>query len=337
MEYRTRLLVYFVLTNLDFFPYSCISWLSDAQKYPEHRPAGLNYHWRAVELMPVVETTDGYKKDAEQRSTQKEEEKSEQERWIGKRNATAKYPDDDFSYQRHHHDERYFRKQTSDTANSVTELLLNFRDPITNYPIVPDFSLNSYGNEAKVACSTKRCLGCMQKLFDKLKDAQSIHDKTHREMRFLSRELHLDRIDYRSYCKHFDAKASDFFDCKPSFLSEEDVRKVNSHLRGDMLTCPVHNGKKMPKPTYGNLHDVDQNRKWLRISYSMDRPSGKTVQGYGTCRPRYRHISVWYSNRTTDMQNAVVYVPVACECQVPYSSILRNLIVGTANSVSVLT
>ncbi|KHJ46256.1 hypothetical protein D918_03304 [Trichuris suis] len=393
MECRTRLLVYFVLTNLDF-PYSRISQQIDAHKYPEHRPAGLNYHLRAVELTPVVQSIDGYKKDAERSTHESSRARS----------------DDDSSYQRQH-GEKYFRKQTTDTADSVTELILNFRDPITDYPIVPDFSLNSYGNEAKVTCSTKRCLGCMQKLFDKLKSTQSIQDKTHREMRFLSRELDLDHSDYRSYCKHFDAKASDFFNCKPTLISEEDVHEVNNYLKGHMLSCPVHNGKKLPKPAYGNSQDIDSDRRWLRSSYSRDRPTGRTVQGliflspfaiqrfqsaaghsaqiscnyrrgepqdqpgsdtglcdmcwslmtlpdsfsprfinqlmcnpsddsclsgYGTCRARYRHISVWYSNRTVDMQSAVVYVPVACECQVPYSSILRNLVVGTSASVSVV-
>uniref|UniRef100_A0A5S6QU21 Spaetzle domain-containing protein n=1 Tax=Trichuris muris TaxID=70415 RepID=A0A5S6QU21_TRIMR len=366
---------------------------ANAQNYHEYRAPGLDRQLRAVELMPEMQSV--HRKDSGHDADTSTYEPPETSPHRSKKHwkipASFAGSADSTAYE-HERRGKQFLKHDTDTASSVIELILNFRDPITDYPIVPDFSLSRYGGEAKVSCSTRQCLGCMQKLFDKLKYsyANSKQDKIHTEMRFLSQQLHLDYADYRGYCKHFDAKSSDFFDCQPSFVSEEDVQKMNDYLKGNMLTCPAHHGKIRRKTVHGKLPDVDYNRNWLRKSYSDSAPNGKTVQGrsaqiscnyrrgepqeqpgsdtglcdmcwslmtlpdsfsprfinqlmcnptdssclsgYGTCRARYRHITVWYNNRTTDMQNAVVYVPVACECQVPYSSVLRNLVIGTQSN-----
>ncbi|KRZ28315.1 Uncharacterized protein T4B_9425, partial [Trichinella pseudospiralis] len=283
---------------------------------------------------------------------------------------------------------------TPDTANTIVEMIVRFRDPISGVPLVPDISVVAVGVirakhdwRPSLSCSSNRCLGCVQKVLEEISISLAPNDRnTLNEIRFLQEELKLYRKDYKPYCTHLNNKASDFYDCTPKPIDDDQVSEFSSYLRGEQLTCTVDKNRK-PKPQYGwpdqeyflkqSGMRSGQSRNGDSMSFThgtvaeincayrrgeaTDSGGGEMalcdmcwsmqvlspnftpryisqitcnaqdrmcLSGYGKCKERYRTINVWYKRDNDHMKAAVVNAPVACECFVPYSSSLRNLVVG---------
>ncbi|KRX84834.1 Mitochondrial pyruvate carrier 2, partial [Trichinella sp. T6] len=278
---------------------------------------------------------------------------------------------------------------TPDTANTIVEMIVKFRDPISGAPLVPDISVVAAKHDWRpsLSCSSNRCLGCVQKVLEEISISLEPNDRnTFGEIRFLQEELKLYRKDYKPYCTHLNNKASDFYDCTPKPIDEDQVSEFSSYLRGEQLTCTVDKNRK-PKPQYGwpdqeyflkqSGMRSGQSRNGdsmtfthgtvaeINCAYRRGEPTDSgggemalcdmcwsmqvlspnftpryisqitcnaqdriCLSGYGKCKERYRTINVWYKRDNDHMKAAVVNAPVACECFVPYSSSLRNLVVG---------
>ncbi|KRX84835.1 Mitochondrial pyruvate carrier 2, partial [Trichinella sp. T6] len=220
---------------------------------------------------------------------------------------------------------------TPDTANTIVEMIVKFRDPISGAPLVPDISVVAAKHDWRpsLSCSSNRCLGCVQKVLEEISISLEPNDRnTFGEIRFLQEELKLYRKDYKPYCTHLNNKASDFYDCTPKPIDEDQVSEFSSYLRGEQLTCTVDKNRK-PKPQYGwPDQEYFLKQSGMRSGQSRNGDSMTFTHGYGKCKERYRTINVWYKRDNDHMKAAVVNAPVACECFVPYSSSLRNLVVG---------
>ncbi|KRY53432.1 Mitochondrial pyruvate carrier 2, partial [Trichinella britovi] len=220
---------------------------------------------------------------------------------------------------------------TPDTANTIVEMIVKFRDPISGAPLVPDISVVAAKHDWRpsLSCSSNRCLGCVQKVLEEISISLEPNDRnTFGEIRFLQEELKLYRKDYKPYCTHLNNKASDFYDCTPKPIDEDQVSEFSSYLRGEQLTCTVDKNRK-PKPQYGwPDQEYFLKQSGMRSGQSRNSDSMTFTHGYGKCKERYRTINVWYKRDNDHMKAAVVNAPVACECFVPYSSSLRNLVVG---------
>ncbi|KRX97735.1 Mitochondrial pyruvate carrier 2 [Trichinella pseudospiralis] len=141
-------------------------------------------------------------------------------------------------------DDQHNNFESDDEDNDYMPTQRNRRPSVDQQPAKHDW-------RPSLSCSSNRCLGCVQKVLEEISISLAPNDRnTLNEIRFLQEELKLYRKDYKPYCTHLNNKASDFYDCTPKPIDDDQVSEFSSYLRGEQLTCTVDKNRK-PKPQYG--------------------------------------------------------------------------------------